>query len=53
MIIEYRIIGIKGEGEEQEIIDIEDGYVNLDEVKRNIPYWQEQYPDYKVDYEEY
>lgn len=49
MIIEYKIIGIKG----KEIIDIEEGYVNLDEVKRDIPYWQDQYPDYIIDVEEY
>ena len=50
-ITQYRVIGTKGAGKNKEVIDIEEGFTNLDEVINEIvPYWQEQYPDYTIGY---
>lgn len=46
---EYRIVAITNEG----IMELEDDFTSLEQAQESIPYWQEKYPDYKIDIEKY
>ncbi len=46
---EYRILAVNG----KLVIELESGYLSLPDAESSIPYWKEQYPNYKIIIEKY
>ena len=49
LLEEYRILAVNG----KLVIELESGYLSLPDAESSIPYWKEQYPNYKIIIEKY